>query len=302
MSPRRDRSAQAASATAKRSERTAKRGERTAERGVRAPERGLRLQKFLAHAGIGSRRKAEDLIREGRVTINGAVAELGQRVSEGDAVKLDGRRIHGSVEKHYFLLNKPRGTVTTLSDPQGRPTVIDLVPGALRSGLFPIGRLDYDTEGLLLLTNDGELAQRVSHPRHGCIKVYEAKVRGVPLPEAIQSLESGIFLAGRRTAPCKIRRLPSAARKGQPLASSRWRVELGEGRSRQIREMFQRLGHPVQKLRRTAIDGVQDSKLGIGKLRPLRDEELESLRRSGSASRRRTLRRPRRLAPRDADR
>jgi 23S rRNA pseudouridine2605 synthase len=258
-----------------------------------------RLQKILARAGVAARRKAEELIREGRVTVNGRLAAIGDKADpERDSVKVDERRIHVPAGHRYLLLNKPRGVMSTVSDPAGRPTVIDLVPPALRRALAPVGRLDFQTEGLLLLTDDGELAQRVAHPASGCWKTYEVKVRGRPAVEQLDRLRAGIVLEGRRTAPCRIaalrrpsphpspRALGAAPRRaaGRRAAaesqSSWWSVELGEGRSRQIREMFQRIGHPVQKLRRTAIGPVSDPGLPVGSLRELSEREVAALRRS----------------------
>jgi 23S rRNA pseudouridine2605 synthase len=247
---------------------------------------GERLQKVLARAGIASRRAAEDLIREGRVTVNGQVAELGQRVEVArDAVKVDGRLVRPRHEHRYLLLNKPTGFVTTLSDPEGRDTVLDLIPHGLRRGLFPVGRLDYHTEGLLLLTTDGELAQAVAHPRHGCVKTYEAKVKGEPTEELLQRLREGVVVAGRRTAPARIRRRAGAVPRGgrRSTANSWWVVEISEGRTRQIREMFRRVGHPVQRLRRVAIGPVRDAALAPGGYRELTEEEVEALRRASVA-------------------
>ena len=269
-----------------------------------------RLQKILARAGIASRRKAEELIREGRVTVNGQPAGIGDKADlERDSVKLDERRIQAPAVHRYLLLNKPRGVMSTISDPAGRPTVIDLVPPALRRALAPVGRLDFQTEGLLLLTDDGDLAQHVAHPSFGCWKTYEVKVRGRPADEQIERLRSGIVLEGRRTAPCRIAALPRSSRSSRSKAarvaavrraggggpggrrsprrepegdtSSWWSVELGEGRTRQIREMFQRIGHPVQKLRRVAIGPVSDPDIPVGSLRELSEREVAALRRAG---------------------
>jgi 23S rRNA pseudouridine2605 synthase len=275
-----------------------------------------RLQKILARAGVASRRKAEELIREGRVTVNGQPAGIGDKADlERDSVKLDERRIQPPAVHRYLLLNKPRGVMSTVSDPAGRPTVIDLVPPALRRALAPVGRLDFQTEGLLLLTDDGDLAQHVAHPSFGCWKTYEVKVRGRPADEQIERLRSGIVLEGRRTAPCRIAALPRSSRSSKSSRSSRsgktgaaarragggpgpggrrgprrepegdtsswWSVELGEGRTRQIREMFQRIGHPVQKLRRIAIGPVSDPDIPVGSLRELSEREVAALRRAG---------------------
>ncbi|HEV3077828.1 MAG TPA: pseudouridine synthase, partial [Thermoanaerobaculia bacterium] len=225
-----------------------------------------------------------------------------------DSVKLDERRIQAPAVHRYLLLNKPRGVMSTVSDPAGRPTVIDLVPPALRRALAPVGRLDFQTEGLLLLTDDGDLAQHVAHPSFGCWKTYEVKVRGRPADEQIERLRSGIVLEGRRTAPCRIAALPRSSRSSRSKAaraaaarravggpggrrsprrepegdtSSWWSVELGEGRTRQIREMFQRIGHPVQKLRRIAIGPISDPDIPVGSLRELSEREVAALRRAG---------------------
>jgi 23S rRNA pseudouridine2605 synthase len=267
-----------------------------------------RLQKILARAGVASRRKAEELIREGRVTVNGRPAAIGDKANLArDSVKLDERRIQAPATHRYLLLNKPRGVMSTVSDPAGRTTVIDLVPPAMRRALAPVGRLDFQTEGLLLLTDDGDLAQHVAHPSFGCWKTYEVKVRGRPAADQIERLRAGIVLEGRRTAPCRITALrrsskttPAAlrraragggqgvpGRRGRPRSApesdnaSWWSVELGEGRTRQIREMFQRIGHPVQKLRRIAIGPVSDPDLPVGSLRELSEREVAALRRAG---------------------
>jgi 23S rRNA pseudouridine2605 synthase len=247
-----------------------------------------RLQKILARAGIASRRKAEELIREGLVTVNGKVAELGGKADPArDAIKVDGKRIQPPSREHrYLLLNKPKGYMSTLSDPEGRPTVIDLVPPGMRKALVPVGRLDFNTEGLLLLTDDGELAQRIAHPRYGSTKTYEVKVAGLPNEAQLERLRAGIFLEGRRTAPAKIApRSPfkpaAARRRGEPESeNSWWIVELTEGRTRQIREMFLHIGHPVQKLRRIAIGSLRDPHLPLGALRELTEREVQRLRKS----------------------
>jgi 23S rRNA pseudouridine2605 synthase len=243
-----------------------------------------RLQKILARAGVASRRKAEELIREGLVTVNGKIAEIGEKADPArDAIKVDGKRIQPSQEHRYLLLNKPKGYMSTLSDPEGRPTVIDLVPPGMRKALVPVGRLDFMTEGLLLLTDDGDFAQRIAHPRYGSTKTYEAKVSGIPSEAQLDRLRAGVVLEDRRTAPAKITpRNPfkpaGARRRGEPESeNSWWLIELTEGRTRQIREMFQSIGHPVQKLRRVAIGSLRDPHLPLGALRELSEKEIQRL-------------------------
>ncbi len=240
-----------------------------------------RLQKILARAGVASRRKVEDLIREARVTINGKLAEIGDKADvERDAIKLDGKRVLPKTGAHrYLLLNKPRGVMSTVNDPEGRPTVLDLVPPAMRKAVVPVGRLDFLTEGLILLTDDGDFAQHVAHPRYGCVKTYEAKLKGHPEEGDIARLEAGILLDGKRTSPCRITPRP-VARRAADTANSWWIVELAEGRTRQIRDMFERIGHPVQKLRRVAIGPIHAPELPVGSLRELTEREVELLRRS----------------------
>ncbi len=238
-----------------------------------------RLQKLMARAGVASRRQAEDMIRQGRVTLNGQEARLGDRADlNEDAVKIDGRRLKPSQKpKVYLLVNKPRAVVSTVSDPEDRSTVIEIVPERLHKGLVPVGRLDYDSEGLLLLTDDGEFAHRVAHPRFGCIKTYEVKVKGRPKPGDIDRLRQGVKLEGRLTAPAQVEAFRGPEGKREPSTSTWWRVAIGEGRTRQIREMFLRIGHPVQRLRRVAIGSVSDSRLPRGSWRELTPEEIEAL-------------------------
>jgi 23S rRNA pseudouridine2605 synthase len=264
-----------------------------------------RLQKILARAGVASRRKAEELIQEGLVTVNGRVAALGEKADpERDAIKVGGKRIHLAAEHRYLLLNKPKGVLTTVSDPAGRPTVMDLVPPGMRRALVPVGRLDFDTEGLLLLTDDGDFAQRVAHPRYGCTKTYEVKVKGSPSAAELDRLRAGVVLEGRRTAPARITPHPrsvTAASRRRPTRGTRgvrgvrereaegdntwWLVELSEGRSRQIREMFYRIGHSVQKLRRIAIGPLRDPHLPVGALRELSELEVAKLERAAARPR-----------------
>jgi 23S rRNA pseudouridine2605 synthase len=250
-----------------------------------------RLQKILARAGIAaSRRKAEELILEGRVTINGKVAGLGEKADpERDAIKVDSRRVQPLQEHHYFVLNKPKGVMSTVTDPEGRRTVIDFVPPGMRKALVPVGRLDYNTEGLLLLTDDGEFAQRIAHPRYGSTKTYEVKVKGTPPESQLDRLRNGVLIEGKRTAPARITaRNPfkplGGRRRGEPESdNSWWIVEITEGRTRQIREMFFQIGHPVQKLRRVAIGPLRDPELPLGALRELTEQEVRRLLKSARA-------------------
>lgn len=247
-----------------------------------------RVQRILARAGIASRREAKVLLQEGRVTVNGHVAESGSRADPArDSIKVDGRRVKPHSGPHrYLLLNKPRAVLSTVSDPQGRRTVMDLVPRRLRKALVPVGRLDYNTEGLILLTDDGDLAQRVAHPRFGGIKTYEVKVKGNPNGPALDQLRRGIWIRGRKTAPANIVARPGQKPTGRkPIErggarNSWWIIELTEGRTRQIREMFFRIGHPVQRLRRVAIGPLRDPNLSRGAIRELSEREVESLRRA----------------------
>lgn len=228
-----------------------------------------RLQKVLARIGVGSRRASEELIDAGRVTVNGEVATLGQRVDEdNDTVAVDGVVMsvqHGLVT---YLLNKPAGVVTTASDPEGRSIVIDLVPGEPR--VFPVGRLDYETEGLLLLTNDGDLTHRLTHPSFGVEKEYLAEVEGRPSRAAIRALREGIELDDGVTAPAK------AAAFGE----SGVKLTIHEGRNRQVRRMCAAVGFPVRRLVRIRIGPITDTTLKAGEWRLLERDELLALRRA----------------------
>jgi len=234
-----------------------------------------RLQKILSQAGLASRRAAETLIAEGRVTVNGAaVREMGTKAdAAADDIRVDGRRVKAAESKRYILLNKPSGVVSTRSDPQRRPTVIDLL-GGVREYLYPVGRLDYDTEGLLLLTNDGDLAATLTHPRHGVPRTYHARVVGVPDQDALRRLREGIPLDGHRTLPAEAS-LAHVSRDGQ---HSTLRLTICEGRNRQVRRMCEAVGHPVGALTRTRIGPLSDSKLATGRWRDLTDAEVTKLR------------------------
>jgi 23S rRNA pseudouridine2605 synthase len=235
-----------------------------------------RLQKIIAHAGFASRREAETMIREGRVTVNGRVAELGSKADPArDHVKVDGKLITRAETHRYILLYKPKEVMTTVEDPQGRKTVIQLVKG-VRERIYPIGRLDFHSEGLILLTNDGDLAFKVSHPKHGSVKTYHVKVRGVPEERLVDKLRRGITIDGKRTLPCEIDRMKTTGRRDDE-GNSWFEVRLREGRTQQIRKMFQAVGHPVSKLRRVAIGPISDPQLTPGDWRELTPREVKML-------------------------
>lgn len=238
-----------------------------------------RLQKILSAAGVASRRTAETLIEQGRVSVNGEVVrEMGTKADpETDDIRVDGRRIRAAQRKRYILLNKPRGYVTTRSDPGKRPTVMDLLVG-VKEYVYPVGRLDYDSEGLLLLTNDGELAARLTHPRHEVERLYEARVRGLPDPHAIDRLASGVIIDGRKTAPANVK----LAKKLEAASGAQAVVLVGihEGRHRQVRQMFDAVGHPVIRLRRVRIGPIRDEELKTGHYRELTRQEIEKLKKA----------------------
>lgn len=235
-----------------------------------------RLQKIIAAAGIASRRHAEQLITAGEVTVNGkVVTELGTKADpETDHIKVRGKLINPSLEKVqkvHILLNKPRGYLSSVSDPEGRPTVLELLPASL-GRLYPVGRLDFNTEGLLLLTNDGEFTNFITSARNKVEKVYEAKVKGVPDEKSIERLRRGVTLEdGVRTAPAKIRRT------GETESNAWFEILLHEGKNQQIRRMFDLLGHSVIKLRRSRIGGLRDDELKPGKWRRLSPLEVKLL-------------------------
>ena len=254
-----------------------------------------RLQKIIAHAGVSSRREAEAMIREGRVTLNGrVVTQLGTRADpDSDHIKVDGKLITHAEPHRYILLYKPKEVMTTVEDPQGRRTVIDLVRG-IRERIYPVGRLDFHSEGLVLLTNDGDLAFKVSHPTHGSVKTYSVKVRGVPDERMIDKLRRGITIDGKRTLPCDIERMRTTGKRDDE-GNSWFEVKLREGRTQQIRKMFQAIGHPVSKLRRVAIGPISDPKLTPGVWRELTKQEvkmLETMKESRAVKPRRAVSRP----------
>ena len=238
-----------------------------------APPGGERLQKVLARAGQGSRRVCEELIADGRVTVNGEVAILGRRVDVATArVEVDGILLPVAPDLVYYLLNKPAGVITTAADPHGRPTVLDLVPPQPR--VFTVGRLDQETEGLLVLTNDGDLAQLLAHPSHGVDKEYVAEVEGgTPAPGALRQLRQGVELHDGRTAPAAV----------GVLAPGVLRIVIHEGKNRQVRRMCDVIGHPVRRLVRTRIGPLRDTGLAPGQWRPLAASEVRAL--AGAAGR-----------------
>jgi 23S rRNA pseudouridine2605 synthase len=232
-----------------------------------------RLQKILSQAGVASRRASEQLMLEGRVTVNGAtIRELGTKAESTDDIRVDGRRVKVPDHHVYLLLNKPRGYVTTRADPERRPTVLDLV--RVHEYVYPVGRLDFDSEGLLLLTNDGALAARLIHPRHGVARVYEARVLGSLDDRDMRRLARGIELDGQRTAPAEIERLSDRTDR------TTIRLTLTEGRNRQVRKMCEAIGHPVEYLRRVAIGPLRDNRLKVGEWRPLTADEVARLKRA----------------------
>jgi 23S rRNA pseudouridine2605 synthase len=250
---------------------------------------GVRLQKILSQAGLASRRAAERLIEEGRVSVNGrTIREMGVKADPAaDDIRVDGRRLRAPERHRYILLNKPAGVVTTRSDPQRRQTVVDLLQG-VREYVYPVGRLDYDSEGLLLLTNDGDLAARLTHPRHEVERTYEAYVSGTPDTDAIEQLRRGIPLDGRRTMPAEVK-MVSRGVHGVLV------ITIREGRNRQVRRMCEAVGHPVRKLRRVRIGPIADRRLRAGEWRELSLQEVRLLKRLVAAPRP-AAKRPRRAS------
>ena len=233
--------------------------------------RGVRLQKVLAAAGVASRREAERMILAGRIEVNGRiVTELGTRVDASrDQVCLDGAAVGVKEKPVYFLLHKPKGCLSTVRDPAGRPTVVDLLRG-VRERIFPVGRLDWESEGLIILTNDGDLALRLTHPSNHVPKVYRVKVKGLVGRQTLEQVRHGLYLDGRRTLPAPVTRISSQ--------QNTWlEVTLFEGRRNQIRRVFERLGHPVLKLKRTAIGPLADRDLRVGQFRRLTPAEVARL-------------------------
>jgi 23S rRNA pseudouridine2605 synthase len=230
-----------------------------------------RLQKILAHAGIASRRRAEELIENGRVSVNGAiVSELGSKADpDTDVIKVDGKKIRSESRHVYVLLNKPRNVMSTSVDPEGRPTVVEYVGNKVKERIYPVGRLDFASEGLIILTNDGDFTKFMTQA--GVVpKVYHVKIAHKPTDDELDRLRKGIFMDGKRLAPCEI----------EPLSTGEnpWlEVTLHQGRNQQIRRMFLLLGHPVEKLRRVRIGSLGDDKLKAGEWRFLTEQEVARL-------------------------
>jgi 23S rRNA pseudouridine2605 synthase len=232
---------------------------------------GVRLNAFLARAGVASRRRADELILERRVRVNDEPGELNTVVGENDVVEVDGRRVERQPLR-YVLLNKPAGVLTTADDPQGRPTVVDLAPRETR--VVPVGRLDVDTTGALLLTNDGELANRLAHPSFGVAKVYDVEIDGSPSPDALEALRRGVVLEDGRTAPAEAR----IVRRGTRV--TRIELTLHEGRKHQVKRMCEAVGHSVRHLHRRRYAGLRLVGLEPGQWRDLTDDEVAGLRHS----------------------
>jgi 23S rRNA pseudouridine2605 synthase len=244
-----------------------------------------RLQKILSSAGIASRRAAETYITGGRVSVNGqTVTELGSKADpETDDIRVDGRRVKTAGRRLYILMYKPRGYITTRSDPQRRPTVIDLLTkGGVREYVYPVGRLDYESEGLILLTSDGDLAAHLTHPSHGVPREYEARVRGIPDQHALDRIARGVVLEGRKTAPAEIalKKVVEGDDGDQAVLS----IVIREGRNRQVRNMCDAIGHPVVRLRRVRIGSITDDHIRPGEFRELSEKEVASLKRMAAVA------------------
>ena len=242
-----------------------------------------RLQKIIARSGLCSRRDADQLIAEGRVTVDGRVAKPGEKADPGAVhIKVDGRGLKAPEAFRYLLLCKPRGVMTTCDDPEERKTVLDIVRPVVRERVYPVGRLDYHSEGLLILTNDGELAARVAHPRYGLVREYLARIRGDLTTPEYHKLMRGTEIDGRHVKPRRARRVS----RGRGGTTSWWKLEVTEGRTHEVRELFFRAGHHVQRLRRSAIGPLRDDTLKPGDFRTISAGEIESLRRATTKTRR----------------
>jgi len=234
----------------------------------------VRLNKFLSHCGIASRREADKMIAAGKVRVNGETIQiLGCKIdTEEDKVEVNGKILKEDKDFKYLLLNKPSGYLVTMKDPFQRPTIMDLLP-SLGRRVFPVGRLDFESDGLLLLTNDGELAYRLMHPKYNIKKIYLIEVKGEPDSPSILKLEKGIYLDRKKTAPAKITRVASGSK------CSRFKIEIYEGKNREVRRLFETIGHSVLKLRRIKFAGLSIDKLKKGHWRYLNSEEVFRLKR-----------------------
>ena len=239
------------------------------------------MQKWLSQSGIASRRKAEELILAGDVAVNGVtITELGARAdTTRDMVTVKGQQCEPISTKIYIALHKPEGVVTTVSDPFNRPTVMGCIPAG--TPCYPVGRLDYDTGGLILLTNDGELAQRLTHPKHGVIKTYMATVKGIPTRDALAAFRKGLMVEGQLTAPCEIEIIPQSREgrggRAKKEPNARLRIRLHEGRNRQVRKMCDAIGHTVVSLKRVEVGPVKLGSLERGEWRYLTTAEKRAL-------------------------
>ncbi len=232
----------------------------------------MRLQKYLANAGVASRRSAEKMIGEGRVAVNGdIIREMGVQIDENyDVVEVDGEVVKNTEKKYYIMLNKPAGFVTTVSDDKGRPTVMELVSD-ISARIYPVGRLDYDTEGLLILTNDGDLTYKITHPKHDIAKTYVAEVTGNVTMDTILQLRRGVVIDGQKTSPAEVEVV------GATQYGTKVEITIHEGRNRQVRKMFEALGCIVKKLKRTKEAGLTLGHLPLGKWRKLSESEVNML-------------------------
>ena len=232
----------------------------------------MRLNKYIAHSGVASRRKADELIADGKVRINGKIAEIGSDVKEDDVVEVNGKEIRLEKRLVYYMLNKPVGYITTVSDDHGRPTVLDLMPD-IRERIYPVGRLDYNTSGLLIITNDGDLANHLMHPSKKIFKTYVATVKGLFTMANAAALKRGVDIGDQwKTLPAEVEIL----RQGQ--GNSVVRIQISEGRNHQVRRMFQAVGHDVLELERTALGNLQMAHLKPGMFRKLSENEIKYLR------------------------
>ncbi len=246
----------------------------------------MRLQKYLSNAGVASRRSAEKMIGEGRVAVNGdIVREMGVQIDENyDVIEVDGEIVKNTEKKYYIMLNKPAGFVTTVSDDKGRPTVMELVSD-ISARIYPVGRLDYDTEGLLILTNDGDLTYKITHPKHDISKTYVAEVTGNITMDTILQLRRGVVIDGQKTSPAEVEVV------GATQYGTKVEITIHEGRNRQVRKMFETLGCIVKKLKRTKEAGLTLGHLPLGKWRKLSDSEVNMLKKIDSSNKKTTIRR-----------